>query len=84
MPERRDKDKMNFNEVAVWPGPGPADPQSELERIPSLEPEANLAALWLTLRLTILEEREAHLPSRTLAPRTPSPRKEPLKQHCRR
>lgn len=36
---------MNFNEVAVWPGPGPADPQSKLERIPSLEPEADLAAL---------------------------------------
>lgn len=45
MPERREKDKMNFNEVAVWPSPGPADPQSKLERIPSLEPEADLAAL---------------------------------------
>lgn len=36
---------MNFNKVAAWPSPGPADPQPKLETIPSLETEANLAVL---------------------------------------
>lgn len=35
---------MSFGTFAIWPHPGPADTHAKQEVMPSLGPEANLAA----------------------------------------